>query len=64
MAIFYHLGRPIAHLDLANVRFFKQNETQSGLADTTANGLREFAFEQHFMERQVGAFVVAGFGEL
>ena len=53
--------RPYGDLNLSDMRFPEEEHTDSGLADSAADGLRQSAFQKVFLEWKLGAFFAAGF---
>ena len=53
VAGFPHIGRPDGALNFADMGFPEQEHAKAGLADTSANGLGQLAFQQEAVEIQV-----------
>ena len=59
-AFFPHVVWPDAGLDLTDMGFVEQDETEAALTDTSSDGEREFSAEQLLVEEEVLALHLSG----
>src|SRR5699024_8646257 len=53
LRFFHDLRRPQRTLDFPDVSFAQEEHTNTGLADSAAGGIRQFLFQNGFLERKI-----------